>query len=174
MGAHSIGTLSRKNSGFNGPQGWNKNKFVLSNSYYASLVGGTNGSLDSLQTKLDVPNWNLVLVNNSDIPNIPNRFQWQRSAFIMLDADIALVRNVEDYIDASTGEVTCTFLPKNTVVPACPYASVTLDFAAEYKKDNTIWLNDFRDVFSSMLVHGYDASGTCGSATCVLTSKLVS
>lgn len=188
MGAHSIGSLSRTNSGFDGPNGWDTQNLVLSNTYYAGLVGGNNGSLDSLQTKLNAPNWNLALVNNSDIPNMPNRYQWQHPLnpnntslgnTIMLDADIALVRNVTDYMNASTGEVKCTFLcqngdcsvPNKGPVPACPYASVTLDFAAQYKNDNLLWLNDFQSVFNAMLNYGYNTSATSKPVTAKPTTS---
>jgi hypothetical protein len=182
MGAHSIGTLSRKNSGFNGSNGWDGANLNLGNEYYAGIVGGNNGTSDSLQTKLNAPNWNLNFVNNSDTPNISNRYQWQRpqpnstNFTLMLNSDVALVRDLTSYLNTSTGEVTCAFLCQNGDCsvpnkgrPACPYANATLDFAAQYKNDNLLWLNDFKNAFSKMLVQGYGTSVTCSSTICPLT-----
>ena len=39
MGAHSIGSLARENSGFDGEKGWVMNNKVLDNSYHRMLVG---------------------------------------------------------------------------------------------------------------------------------------
>jgi hypothetical protein len=182
MGAHSIGSLTRQNSGFNGPNGWDGANLVLGNEYYAGIVGGNNGTSDSLQTKLNAPNWGLNFVNNSDIPNVPNRYQWQRpnqnsTTFeLMLNSDIALVRDLTAYLDTATGEVKCTFLCQNgncsvpnKGAPACPYANATLDFAAKYKNNSLLWLNDFKNAFSRMLVQGYDTSAGCSSVICSLT-----
>merc|ERR1712150_30078 len=71
LGAHTIGAASRTNSGFDGPRGWVDNNEVLDNDYYREIVGG-GGDL------FDAPNWDQEEVNNNAIPNIPNRFQWER------------------------------------------------------------------------------------------------
>ena len=53
-------------------------------------------------------------------------------------------------------------------LPRCPHAAETFDIAAEYKFDNTKWLEDFQSVFSQMLEAGSDTSGGCLSAPCPL------
>jgi len=77
MGAHSIGSLSRENSGFDGPNGWTNNNNVLDNRYYSELIGGNrNQPTDDLTVLLQAPNWNQVLITNAD--PISDRFQWNR------------------------------------------------------------------------------------------------
>ena len=77
MGAHSIGSLSRENSGFDGPNGWTNNNNVLDNRYYSELIGGDrNLPTDDMTVLLNAPNWNQVLITNPD--PIADRFQWNR------------------------------------------------------------------------------------------------
>ena len=78
MGAHSIGTLTQTNSGFDGPRGWTSNTDVLDHRYYSELIGGDrNVFTDDLDTLLDAPNWNQVLIINPEA-DIPDRYQWNR------------------------------------------------------------------------------------------------
>lgn len=78
MGAHSIGTLTRANSGFDGANGWTRNNRVLDNRYYSELIGGNrNEFTDNMDTLLNAPNWNQVLITNPEA-NIADRFQWNR------------------------------------------------------------------------------------------------
>jgi len=80
MGAHSIGTLSQDNSGFDGPNGWDRNNNMLNNGYYDVLVGGNRNAErpeDNEETYLlNARNWNQRPVNNSASDTIPNRMQW--------------------------------------------------------------------------------------------------
>ncbi len=122
-------------------------------------------------------------MNNSDIPNTPNRYPWEHplvnstsTNILVLNSDIALVRNLIAYLNASTGEVTYAFLCRNGNCsvpnkgrPACPYASDTSNFVAQYKHDMLLWLNVFKTVFRKMLVHGYDTSTTGTNIICPLT-----
>ena len=56
MGAHTIGTLARENSGFNGTNGWVRDNLLLDNDYYHELVGGEEES--STQDLIElVPPW---------------------------------------------------------------------------------------------------------------------
>jgi hypothetical protein len=58
MGGHSLGTLSRDNSGFDGPQGWVTNNNRLSNDYYQQIVGGRDA--DEIEVIKDVDIENLI------------------------------------------------------------------------------------------------------------------
>lgn len=166
MGAHTLGASHRQNTGFNGQ--WVSQNLVLSNSYYQNLVGGSSGLFDSEATMATTSNWTDNLIINSDLSGIPDRWQWEQNGLIMLNADIALVRDFQGQID-SLGKVSCPFVASSSGGPsACPFASVTGIFVAQYKNDNLLWLNDFRDVFSSMLVNGYDTSVSCGDSICQL------
>lgn len=82
---------------------------------------------------------------------------------IMLNSDIALVRDFSSSID-SGGEISCQFENNN----ACP-AAETLPQMAAYRNNNNLWLVDFKDVFERMLIHRYDPSVSCGinDTTCV-------
>lgn len=146
MGAHSIGKMSRKNSGFQGQ--WDLSSTELDGGYWIELVG-------------QPPEYFLEEVNNRDLPGIPNRIQWrgivsQDSRVTMLHTDIALVRNVEDMVD---GQVNCQFTGPN----ACSRNTPFLPHAQRYVQDNRAWLLDFRDVFSALIDHGHDKAGACPS-----------
>jgi len=167
MGAHTIGSLSRENSGFDGPNGWANNNNRLDNGYYDGIVGGNENQntleQTSLETLIRAPNWTRQTENNNDIDGIPNRQVWVRNRnggrrTIMTNADIAIVRNFEDHINENTGAVSCTF--RNRRNP-CPVAEETLRIAAEFKFDVNQWKAEFRDVFTKVLLTGHDASATC-------------
>jgi hypothetical protein len=167
FGAHSLGSAHREFTGFTGS--WVSNNLVLSNSYFQNLVGGSGGLSDSEATMAAAPDWSNNFINNSDISGMPHRWQWQQNGFIMLDSDIALVRDFSGQIDSSTGQVTCPFSASSSGdVSACPFASVTGQFVAQYKNDELLFLQDFQEVFSAVLVHGYDTSAPCGSSICPL------
>jgi hypothetical protein len=170
MGAHTLGSAHRGISGYNGPLGWVPNNLVLSNSYYQNLVGGSGGASDSIRTMTLAPDWSNNFIDNSKIANIPSRWQWEQNGFIMLDVDIALVRDFSDALDEGTGRVTCSFLPpsSSTSGTGCPFASVTGVLVAKYKNDELLWLSDFRDVFIKVLLHGYDTHQSCGESLCRL------
>lgn len=164
MGAHTIGQMTRENSGFNGQ--WANNNRILDGGYFNGLVGGdTSGPLSSdLNVLFDAPNWNQVLVDNSADPEIPNRHVWEhnnnRGVTLMTNSDIALVRDLSNNIDGSRS--TCTF--KRGRSP-CPAAAETLRIAAEFKWDINLWVEEFRDVLVKMLGNGY-TSETCNSPPC--------
>jgi len=180
MGAHTLGTARRENSGFNGTAGWVGNVNALNNAYYAGLVGG-NSTKDTFVNLFNGPRWDLVFVDNSDLTNIPNRFQWihgnasQSVPTIMLNADIGMVRDLTDHLDQA-GNVTCKFACPNSTTcpqqgpPACPFASQTFNLSVAYKFNNSLWLTDFKNTFNKMITTGYDASATCNSPPCVLQS----
>lgn len=171
MGAHTLGSAHRGISGYNGPLGWVPNNLVLSNSYYQNLVGGSGGASDSIQTLASAPDWINNFIDNREIANIPSRWQWEQNGFIMLDVDIALVRDFSDAFDEGTGRVTCSFLPPSSpssTGTGCPFASVTGVLVAKYKNDELLWLSDFRDVFIKVLLHGYDTPHPCGESFCLL------
>ncbi len=167
LGAHSLGSAHREFTGFTGS--WVSNNLILSNSYYQNLVGGSGGLSDSEATMAAAPDWTNNFINNSDISGMPSRWQWEQNGLIMLDSDIALVRDFSGQIDSTTGQVTCPFSASSSGdVSACPFASVTGQFVAQYKNDELLFLNDFRNVFSAVLVHGYDTSVSCGNSICPL------
>mmetsp|Transcript_13912 Transcript_13912/g.19921 ORF Transcript_13912/g.19921 Transcript_13912/m.19921 type:complete len:572 (+) Transcript_13912:114-1829(+) len=164
MGAHTLGSAHRSFSGFVGS--WVSNNLVLSNSYYQNLVGGSGGLSDSVETMAVTTNWTDHLIENTDVPT---RWQWEQNDLIMLNADIALVRDFQGLID-SNGQVSCPFVTStSSSQAACPFASVTGKFVALYKNDELLWLNDFRDVFTAMLLNGYDTSVSCGESICQLS-----
>lgn len=98
MGAHTLGVLSRTNSGFNGTNGWVRDNLLLDNDYYHELVGGEEG--DDIDTLIELaPPWLRFEIDNSDLPRIPDRRVWRAfpPAFdgsglveiMMLNADVS-------------------------------------------------------------------------------------
>jgi len=134
MGAHSIGGALRNQSGFNGS--WVSNERQLNNGYYSVLVASQSNE-NGLE---HITDWFMNTVDNSDI-NGPIRMQWIHTKGLtdtigiakreeegrevvdgaeqtmMLDTDIALVRNFSitrdgnlgTFLDAETGEVSCAW-----------------------------------------------------------------
>ncbi len=159
MGVHTAGLVHREFSGFVG-DGWSKTHAHLDNTYYVELVGAGASLDDRVQGSL---NWTLSEVNNSDLVGIPNRFEWTQNKLVMLNADIALVRDFSGYINKK-GKVNCTFLGGN----ACPVAVDTMDQMTVYRNNGTLWLEDFRDVLSYMLEFPYNTSGGCDKELCLI------
>jgi hypothetical protein len=126
------------------------------------------------------PLWQGELVHNEG--GIPSRYQWFHEKYgederpIMTSADIALVRDLSDYMHDENGVegiVECVFKEQSVSVqqsksytrrkslqnkPVCPVASETLEFMIEYKLDNELWLIDLERVLEKMLTNGYDTS----------------
>jgi len=182
MGAHTLGELSRMNSGFDGPRGWNNNRRSLDNGFYDGLIGGDENdnrfdgqNLPDFDTLIRARDWDLVEENNNDIPDIPNRFVWENRRggggggrrTLMTNADMALVRDFSEHINDSTGEVSCSFRGSNGGT-RCPHAEATFYIAAEYKYDVQTWIEDFSDVFTKVLLQGYDTSSSCVNPPCQL------
>ena len=169
MGAHSIGTLSQENSGFNGPNGWDRNNDELDNGYYDVLIGGNrNNPTTNFNTLFDAPNWNQRTVNNN---NVPDRVQWVNNGnnrqIIMTNSDIALVRDFTDELEESTGLVDCEFKNRN----ACPHAAASWDAMVEFKFDNDAFLLEFRNVFMAVLHQGSGVTNPltgCLSPPCLI------
>ena len=166
MGAHTLGTLSIDNSGFPGQEGWVNNELRSDNEYYRQIVGAGT-SIDEL---MDAPGWSVREQDNTN--GLPDRFFWVRGGpgggdggIIMLNADIALVRDFEDH-QLNDGRVTCAFRANNN--NACPYAEMTLQFMGEYRNDGDLWVRDFEAVFTKMLNFGYDTTDGCMDAPCML------
>ena len=165
MGAHTLGKVERENSGFVG-ESWDENKGLLDNDYYKQLVGGQSADDPVSVLTENAPNWTRLAVDNSDLTNIPNRFQWELDSKLMLNADVSLVRNFTGQIE-SNGHVTCAFRAAN----ACPAAVQTLGHAAVYRNNNQLWLEDFRDVLETMLNYPFITGTGCpGINLCYIAS----
>ena len=67
MGAHTLGTLTRENSGFNGPNGWLQNTNRLNSGYYDTLIGGSLADFTSgnFEAMMNAGKCEKVLVNVS-------------------------------------------------------------------------------------------------------------
>ena len=88
------------------------------------------------------------------------KFQWvdedemeNGGGVIMLNADMCFVLDIDDHIDADTGEVSC---PARS---GCGDNGDTIDTVREYAEDNQLWLEDFAGAFDKMIQTGYDEGG---------------
>lgn len=177
MGAHKLGELARENSGFDGSVGWTANNQLLTNGYYGQLIGGESAE-DDFEDLMDAGAWEMDFVDNTgEGYATSDRWQWERGIdeakmFVMLNSDIAIVRDLSGFI-ADDGEVSeCQFkCTQCDPVPRCPYAEETFDIAVEYRFDNDSFMTDFEDAFTRMLEWGvYDTSAGCLSPPCTLAS----
>jgi len=170
MGAHTIGQLKRENSGFDGESGWLLNNDIFDSEYYKELVGGSSPN-DPMEVLVDgAPAWQPDREDNSDLPEFPDKFVWtgfpEGTKIIMLNADIAIVREITDRNMRPDGTVTCNFVGAGR----CPVAERSFRFAVEYTFDNLLWLNDFYRVFEIMITSGYRGRENCSlGRVCRLT-----
>jgi len=177
MGVHAVGVAHREISGFGNEgveDGWvfDAESYELNNRYYSMLVGGGDDPIHG------APEWKLELVENGD-DGIPHRYQWyherdgKEERPIMLNADVALVRDFKDHMvkdqAGNEGLVTCKAFGDaeeeasgytrrrllNGGGVACPVASKTIEKMVEYKMDNELFLYDFEKVLEKMLKNGY-------------------
>lgn len=128
MGAHTLGRANTSNSGFEGV--WIEDEAdTFDNDYYMVLVDPSN-------------NW----VHSDNTPN-KNTSHWQWDAegvAFMIDADVALYKDIQ--ID-SDGHSSCEYT-------ACEDAP-TAEIVERYAFDNSLWINDFANVYTKMIGHGY-------------------
>ena len=146
MGAHSVGQMSRQNSGFTGR--WDLSSTELDGGYWIELIGNP-------------PNFFLEDVINNDLPGMPNRRQWAGivsadSRVTMLHTDIALVRFVDDM---QNGNSNCNFNGFNSCTQDTPF----MPHARRYLASNREWLLDFRSVMNVLSEHGHEKSIICPS-----------
>mmetsp|Transcript_45730 Transcript_45730/g.51167 ORF Transcript_45730/g.51167 Transcript_45730/m.51167 type:complete len:684 (-) Transcript_45730:491-2542(-) len=145
MGAHSVGQMRRENSGFEGR--WDLSSTTFDGGYWIELIG-------------EPPDFVIEEVTNDDLSNVPNRRQWRGivsadSRVTMLNADMALVRNLKDMENG----IDCDFNGPN----ACSQDTPFMPFARRYNSDNRSFLSDFRDVLSLLINHGHSKAGDCPS-----------
>lgn len=164
MGAHSIGAMRDVNVGFQGLSGWDLTNDELDRGYFVELVG-TNGD-----PVAGAPDWEQVLHPNGDLPNIPDRWQYESNSngtpLTMLNSDIALVRNlVRGQNLNADGRVTCDFKGPN----ACSSNTPFLQFVQTYARDEDLFIDDFRDTLDLLIENGYRRVGGCGAnSVCTL------
>ena len=70
----------------------------------------------------------------------------------MLNADIAIVRDMSGGFLAANGDANCTFSFQDPT-QRCPLAS-TLSKAGEYRNNNSLFLSDFFIAFTKVLEKG--------------------
>ena len=160
MGAHSLGKLRSKNSGFEGPwiadvvQKGGAN--ILDSRYYLEIVA--------------VP-WFM-----KKMKQCPKRHQWQRNGpsmgwgntanginpqpdNVLISSDAALAVNLElDGNGAFKPGKECVMCsiqdnkqPEGVTLPCCDEASAGRQICIDYALDNSLWMKDFENVFYKMI-----------------------
>ena len=72
--------------------------------------------------------------------------------FRMLNADMALLLNIDNKINSATGQVTqCTY-------DTCNRNNNRKSIITEFANSNQLWLDEFAEVFRKMVLTGYDKS----------------
>jgi hypothetical protein len=98
MGAHTLGSLNRDHSGFDGPNGWVRDNLLLDHDYYIELIGGTTPDATMDELINGAPPWHRIRMNNNDIPGMPNKPAWRalppdgnggQEEILMLNADVS-------------------------------------------------------------------------------------
>jgi hypothetical protein len=140
--------MNRQNSGQTGQ--WDLSPHSLDVGYWIELAAG--------------PDFVLHTIPNSDIQNMPDKMQWR--AVIgdpnvnvqMLNADIALVRNIPN-----VEEVNCRFFDCSNDTPFRPHVD-------RYLNDFTAFLFEYRDVMNLLIDFGNTKPIQCpGGQVCSFT-----
>ena len=141
------GRLSPRNSGFRGGK-WVDNDEEIDNDYFEVLLDN-NGEL---------PNEKFIQTNEG---STNGQYLWTEGtrddALLMINADMALVVDMDGYLDQETGLASClpnkgaTAATRNSEMPECPPAFATLPFVKLYDDDGDLWLSDFRDALLKMV-----------------------
>ena len=123
--------------------------------YYHQLVGKP-GKLDKAPSQGQ--KWQQVEIDNTDVVDIGEEVQWVRDTLgnqggneiFMLHADVALVRDLTGKFNDENGFVSCEF---GNVPPVqrCPMADDTIELMSEYREDEQLWIEDFRDTLTKMV-----------------------
>lgn len=158
MGAHSVGIMRRGNLGFDGGDGWDITDMRLDHGYYHELVGSSSDPIEN------APDWEVEEIDNSDIPGVPDRWQWfhqnidRDQRLTMLTSDVAMVRQLEQGVNIEAdGRVTCPFQGRNR----CPTADATFPHMQRYRNNRSLFLSDFQEVLDEMVENGYRRTGSC-------------
>lgn len=139
---------------------WTRNGGVLDNHFYGHLVGGESINEEDEVFYDEAPCWQQT-----------ENLEWEAcgsnlSDDELLNIDVSLVRNFEDYMDEDVpGKVLCQFVEQmGNAIVVCPVSDhMYFMVIGEFKADNNYWLNDFQDVLSQIFLTGYDAGGACNS-----------
>lgn len=164
MGAHTLGSLANGRTGFSGQ--WVTRPRVLDNEFFQLLTDGSGGATTDYDQSNDGNDNGLFTWIRRAAENVTRRSK----RLIMLNVDMALVRDVSSHVvDQRTGEVSCALSDQTTSAsPVCDIADQTFAQVAAYANDNQLWLEDFRDALTKMLVNGYDTSSCVPGTLCVL------
>jgi len=147
LGAHGLGHVDMNISGFGviGGSSWTVDWDVVGNAFYSQLLDDGN--------RTDRKNeW----VQKERLKG-DGLYEWvgdpNTERFRMLNSDMALLFNLDDIIDETTGELltSCTF-------DTCERNDTRELIIKEFAASNQLWLNEFADVFSKMIRTGYDKS----------------
>ena len=140
----SSGRINVDNSGFRDGT-WVEDEHELDNDYYETLL-----------TRDGFPHDEFAQTNE----NATNgQYLWRREEnddLLFLNADIALVSNMEGYLNQETGLASCvpnkdvTSPTRNADMPICPQATMTLEYVRMYAEEGDLFLEDFSDAFVKM------------------------
>lgn len=175
MGAHTLGFVNSENCDFEDGAWTNNNPYTLTADYYYLMRRSPwlqeeqlQGDLFAFRVQEDgVPNGApyapdpIFGSGNSTVTTADGTTERP----IMLNTDLALIRDFSDFLDTDTGEITCDFAPieaPTVGVPACPFAQ-TIDRVRHYDDDPTLgaeFVNDFEAVFKTLLEYVGDTRAT--------------
>jgi len=126
MGAHNLGKGHAEYSGFN--ESWTRNGKALGTEYYANMADANMG-------------WVQAPVGNGN-------YRWRptsgakRPTIMMLDADMALLKNIST--PNATGQVACTYT-------SCPATAQFSGQVTNFARNLGAFLSNFADAFTKML-----------------------
>merc|ERR1712013_24780 len=167
LGAHTLGAAHIETSGYIGQ--WAGDSHVLNNEFFAQLAGANLYVTQFEQSR--VRDLKLCTPQN-DCGDDNVLFQWfinspeefagaVKGTGFYLNVDIAMALRIEDHLNATTGQVSCTtptfeeLIGGFTLPTRCPY-QYTVELVNAYGDNNTLWINDFADVWEDMIIVNED------------------
>ena len=190
MGAHTLGGARLSASGFAGM--WTQSKNKLNLEYYTNLMDPVPLT-DCVQGQCEPVTCGAPEFRCQGWEQVPmggGNFQWRHSCdkdgagctHMMLNTDMSLFREIDEYVDHSTGKVVafpadspCGSLTESSRILATCFEKVDGDggLVALYGGDLNLWIHDFGLVFDRMIrrvppgttLKTLEALPTCGSGT---------
>jgi hypothetical protein len=138
------GRASASFSGFNGPGGWDKDPDLLTSRYYKEVL-----KFDQFELVFQPAN---------------QQYMWQERGggdkIFMLQADMALVFDLEKHLNPSNGKINCTLQAKRFRGQTQCLPSSLRARAQLYRDNNLRWITDFEAALLKMVNTG------CGNGKC--------
>eukprot|EP01084_Bolivina_argentea_P252146 423167_1 len=152
FGAHTLGRASVEFSGY-----WNEwtiDEQILNNDYYKGLyIDKEFNEFKQIQVLGNKYQW---VLGNEFFKQFDNGLY---EGTLNLNSDMSLIIEIAPWINTDNGQVNCTApsMPNNPRLNPCnAQRSEIIDIVEQYALNNSVWINEFAQVWIKMITMGYD------------------